>query len=118
MAGGTIAMENAPANAAISLNVAIGLENAMPPGLAIDQGMLLVDSTARLTVGADGRITDCRVTATNFHQGFPAELMRVDLCTFPAFQGKMFAAIPDRTQERVGLIRLEMHVRLGPPQAT
>ena len=115
--GGSV-MEGAPANAALSVNVAIGLENAMPPGTSIDQGMLLVDSTARLTVNADGRVTDCRVTATNFHQGFPAEFMTINLCTFPAFQGKMFAAVPDRAQERVGLIRLEMQVRLGPPRAT
>ena len=111
-------MAGAPANVAITVDVAIGLENAMPPPATIDRGTLLVDATARLTIAANGRVTDCQVTETNYHEGLPAGLATLNLCTFPAFRGKMFAADPGSTRERTGRMRMELYVRMGAPRDT
>jgi protein TonB len=108
-------MANAPANVALTVDVAIGLEDAMPPPAPLDRGTLMIDGTARLTVGADGRVAGCQVIETNFHEGIPAEAMPMDLCAFPSFTEEMFAALPKGSADRTGRIRVEMHVRVGPP---
>lgn len=109
-------MTEAPANVALTIDVAIGLEGAMPPPAPIDRGTLLIDSTARLTIGADGRVADCRVIESNFHEGISADTMPMDVCTFPAFGAELFPVMPKGSPDRIGRIRVEMHVRLGAPR--
>lgn len=108
-------MTQAPANVALTLDVAIGLENAMPPPAPLDRGTLMVDSTARLTIGANGQVTRCQVIETNLHEGIPAGAMPMNLCEFPAFGRGMFPVLPKGSPDRTGRIRIEIHFRMGAP---
>ena len=111
-------MAGMPANVALTIDVAIGFENAMPPPAPLDRGTLVVDSTARLTIAAGGQVTDCHVTDTNFHEGITAGAMPMDVCAFPAFGSEMFPALPKGAPDRTGRIRVEMHFRTGVPRDT
>jgi TonB family protein len=101
-----------PRDSAITMTVAIGLDGEpLPAGSNAHHGALFMDSVARLTVAADGRVTDCRVTETNVH-GELGPLPTPNLCAFPSFGTRLFPA-RDGAAPRGGTIRVEIHVRSG-----
>jgi len=100
-----------PANAAVDLDIAIGLENELPAPAGV--GRLMMDKKARFDVDGDGRISNCTVAETNLHDPMPSEMWAPDLCAFPAFQRPLFPRVEPGAPPRRGEIRYELRLRTG-----
>jgi len=116
--GAAAFIEGAPRNARATISMTVGLEERMPAPINLDIGELIVDSTAHLTVGADGRVTDCREGETNFHGSLSAAPTMPSTCGFPGFQAPLFPAVPDGSPPRAGILHMELHVRIGDVRST
>jgi TonB family protein len=104
-----------PRNSAMTLDVAVGLDNQPAPAAAMDgRGTLLVDVTADLTVSPDGQVSACTIRETNYHGTMEAGVSVPPICDFPAFRGPIFPTAPDNRTPRHGVIRLELYLRTGP----
>lgn len=112
-AGGDAFVRELPRDSAVTMTVAFGLDGEAPaPGTGADRGELFMESLARLTVAADGRVSDCRMGETNVH-GEIGPMPTPVLCRFPGFANRMFPAARAGAAPRSGTMRFEIHVRLG-----
>jgi TonB family protein len=116
--GASSFIDGAPRDARATVTMTVGLDGQMPPPVSLDLGELVMDTTAYLTIGADGRITDCREGETNIHGSLSPAPVMPGTCSFPGVRALLFPVVPDGSPPRTGILHMELHMRMGGPRNT
>jgi hypothetical protein len=114
-----------PSGVALTASITLALDGEeLPPRSLVDRGELVFDSSARLRVGRDGRVSNCEALGEHLRGALERMQGTADpdmprLCEIPGLNvQRMFRAAPDGPASRAGLLRMELFLRVETSRST